>query len=113
MDDVVHSLSSSSCGSRGHCQEGNVALEGDLSRRQEWEEEEEKGYTTKWKKNMKKKKAWCCYLRSRLSIGLGGALPCSRALLLNESKFHRHLHVVEPVKHSSTDEGIKSRKGQD
>ena len=28
-----------------------------------------------------------------------------------ESKFHRYRRIVEPVKHSSTDEGIKSQKG--
>ena len=28
-----------------------------------------------------------------------------------ESKFHRCRRIVEPVKHSSTDEGMKSQKG--
>ena len=30
---------------------------------------------------------------------------------LTESKFHRYRRIVEPVKHSSTDEGMKSQKG--
>ena len=41
--------------------------------------------------------------------------PCSLLLLSiikkTESKFHRYRRIVEPVKHSSTDEGIKSQKG--
>ena len=91
MDDVVSSLSSSSYG-RGHDHGGDVASGKVLSRLVGGVggEEEEKGYA-KRKKNIKKKRACYRYLRSCLSIGLGGALSRSRRASSRQlSSIHRY-----------------------
>ena len=46
---------------------------------------------------------------------LHGACCCHgsslKVIKKTESKFNRYRRIVEPVKHSSTDEGMKSQKG--